>query len=83
MKARCVLELTSLQSGVSSKSGKPYHKGKFLDSEAEEFVSLFMDETLFRSLESMEKHTPVCVTLSISLNSKFFKLEAVEPIETN
>lgn len=42
-----------------------------------------MDEELFHALESLEKHTPVSVTLNISLTSKFFKLEAVEALATH
>ncbi len=83
MKATAILEFTSLQSGVSKSTGKPYFRGKFLDSDAEEFLSFFMDEELFHALESLEKHTPVSVTLNISLTSKFFKLEAVEALATH
>lgn len=81
MQATGELVLTSLKTGTSNKSGKPYYSAKFLDSEAEEFVTFFIDEPLFHALEELPKGAPVIVTMNLALASKYFTLESVEAIE--
>ena len=75
-------KFTSVQSGVSAKTGKEYFRAKFLDSDAEEFITFFIDEEVCHGLESLKKGAPVILTLSLALASKYFRLESVEPIET-
>lgn len=68
--------------GTSRKTGKPYYIAKFRDPQAEEYVSFFIEEPLFHVLENLPKDSPVVLTLNLSINRKYFKLESVEPIET-
>ena len=73
---------TSLNNGTSRKTGKPWFSAKFLDSGAEEYATLFISEELYNELQEIPTHTPVLLTLNLSMSSRYFRLASIEPIET-
>lgn len=66
---------------AGNKNGKAWHMSKFLDEDAEEFFTAFVDETLFEQFQTLPKHTPVLLTLNLVPGQKYFSLESVEIIE--
>ena len=65
---------------AGQKNGKEWHMLKFLDEDAEEFFTAFVDETLSRQFQKLPKHTPVNLTLNLVPGQKYFSLESVEAI---
>ncbi len=63
---------------AGQKNGKEWHMLKFLDEDAEEFFTAFVDETLSRQFQKLPKHTPVNLTLNLVPGQKYFSLESVE-----
>lgn len=63
---------------AGQKNGKEWHMLKFLDEDAEEFFTAFVDETLFGQFQTLPKHTPVLLTLNLVPGQKYFSLESVE-----
>ena len=63
---------------AGKKNGKEWHMLKFLDEDAEEFFTAFVDETLSRQFQILPKHTPVLLTLNLVPGQKYFSLESVE-----
>lgn len=66
---------------AGNKNGKDWHMAKFLDEDAEEFFTAFVDETLFEQFQTLPKHTSVILTLNLVPGQKYFSLESVEIIE--
>lgn len=66
---------------AGNKNGKDWHMAKFLDEDAEEFFTAFVDETLFEQFQTLPKHTSVILTLNLVPGQKYFSLESAEIIE--
>lgn len=60
------------------KNDREWNSLKFLDEDAEEFFRIFVEKDLYNKMESVQKNTPVMLTLTITPNSKYWKLEAIE-----
>ncbi len=63
---------------AGQKNGKEWHMIKFLDEDAEEFFTAFVDETLFEQFQTLPKHTAVMLTINLVPGLKYFSLESVE-----
>ena len=61
-----------------SKNGKGWYILKFLDEEADEFFTLFVEKELFDALEGLPKKAPLILTLHIVPGQKFCRLENIE-----
>lgn len=72
-------QYVSAKSG--SKNGKGWYILKFLDEEAEEFFTLFVDKELYDAIEGIPKKAPVILTLRIVPGQKYLRLEAIELIK--
>lgn len=73
---KCIYK--SANSGVSSKTEKPYWILKFLDDDAEEFFTFFVSQELFQLCSSIRKDTPVCLTVDLKVSTRFVKLIDVQ-----
>lgn len=76
------MQVTGESSFVSAKAGKKNGKdwfmAKFLDDNADEFFTAFINEELFQELQGMEKKTPVILTLNLVPGQKYFSIESIE-----
>lgn len=66
---------------TGQKNGKDWFMAKFLDENAEEFFTAFINAELFRALEGVSKKTPVVLTLELVPGQKYFTIESIEAIE--
>ncbi len=66
---------------AGQKNGKDWHMLKFLDEDAEEFFTAFVDETLFEQFQTLPKHTAVILTLNLVPGKNYFSVESVEIVE--
>ena len=71
---------------ISSKTGlkkdqKPWFSLKFLDEDAEEYFTLFVDDKLFNHFQGVGKKTGVILTMEILPGSKFCTLKNVEILD--
>ncbi len=67
----------SRKSGLK-KNGDAWFSIKFLDDEADEFFTCFVDEKLFNTFEGITKKTAVGLTLDLVPGSKYFSLVGFE-----
>lgn len=67
----------SRKSGLK-KNGEAWYSVKFLDDDADEFFTCFVDERLFNAFEGISRKTAVTLTLELVPGSKFFNLEDFE-----
>ena len=74
-------ESTYISSRSGQKNGKEWHMVKFLDEDAEEFFTAFVDENMFKLFEGLPKHSAVVLTLNLVPGQKYFSLESVEILE--
>lgn len=65
----------------TKKNGENWYAGKFLDNDADEFFSVFVDENLFNKMKSLSKHTPVVLTLNLVPGQKYFSMESIEIVK--
>ena len=76
------MHVTGESSFISAKAGKKNEKdwfmAKFLDEDADEFFTAFINEELFQELQGMEKKTPVILTLNLVPGQKYFSVESIE-----
>lgn len=68
---------------ISSKTGlkkdnTPWYSLKFLDEDAEEFFTMFVDDKLFNHFQGVGKKTGVILTMETLPGSKFCTLRNVE-----
>lgn len=68
-------------SGTSQKTGKAYCRVKFLDEQADEFFTAYVDASMYESLMEFKKHTPVILTLNLVPGQSYFTLESIELIK--
>lgn len=66
---------------TGEKNGKNWFSAKFLDEAADEFVTVFVSEDLYRELEGVARKTPVILTLQIVPGQKYFSLEQIEFVD--
>ena len=64
----------------TKKDGSTWFMLKFLDNDADEFFSVFVDEKIFSEMSACVKHTPVLMTLNIVPGSKYFDLANLEVV---
>ena len=76
------MNVTGETSFVSVKCGnkndKHWYMAKFLDNDADEFFTAFIDKDLYADLEGVEKKTPVVLTMNLVPGQKFFTVESRE-----
>lgn len=63
---------------AGTKNGKDWFMAKFLDNNADEFFTAFINEELYQELQGMEKKTPVILTMNLVPGQKFFSVENIE-----
>lgn len=66
---------------AGQKNGKDWFMVKFLDENADEFFTAFINEDLYRDLEGVAKKTPVVLTLQLVPGQKYFTVESIEVVE--
>lgn len=76
------MQVTGESSFVSvktgKKDGKDWFMAKFLDDNADEFFTAFIEKELYQELQGMEKKTPVILTLNLVPGQKYFSVESIE-----
>ncbi len=72
----------AVRSGTS-KAGKPFYTAKFLDKDADEFYTIFIDEDMYNDLKEMQRSTPVLLTIDEVIGSKYISLVSVEEISVD
>lgn len=60
------------------KDGASYFMVKFLDEDADEFFTCFVDSELFNGIQGVPKKTPVLLTMCLVPGQKYVKLENIE-----
>ena len=73
-------ETTYISAKSGNKNGKDWFAVKFLDEDAEEFFTCFMDEQMFGNFQGLPKRAAVILTLNLVPGQKYFSLESVEII---
>lgn len=71
-------ESVFISTRAGQKNGKDWYMVKFLDEDAEEFFTAFVNETLFEQFQTLPKHTAVVLTVNLVPGQKYFSLESVE-----
>lgn len=66
---------------TGQKNGKDWFMAKFLDEDADEFFTAFINEDLYRDLQGVAKKTPVVLTLNLVPGQKYFSVETIEIVE--
>lgn len=66
---------------AGQKNGKDWFMVKFLDENADEFFSAFINEDLYKDLEGIPKRTPVVLNLQLVPGQKYFSVESIEVVE--
>ena len=72
----------TVRSGTS-KAGKEYYTAKFLDKDADEFYTIFIEEDMFNDLKEMQRNTPVILTIDEVIGQKYVSLISVEEISVD
>lgn len=67
----------SVRDGQKS-DGTKWYMAKFLDENADEFFTAFIEKELYQELQGMEKKTPVILTMNLVPGQKYFSIESIE-----
>lgn len=60
------------------KDGTPWYYIKLLDSDADEFITAFVDERIYKEFEKVARRTGVVLTLNLVPGKKYFSVEGYE-----
>ena len=74
--------LIATNRGTSKKTGRDWFSVKVHDAQSEEYATLFVSEEEFQAYSQIPTHSPVLLNLNLSLATRYFRLESIEPIET-
>lgn len=66
---------------AGQKNDKDWFMVKFLDENADEFFTAFINKDLYQDLEGVAKKTPVVLTLQLVPGQKYFTVESIEVVE--
>ncbi len=68
-------QFISLVSG--EKNGKSWHRVKFLDEDADEFINAFVNDEIAAGLQGLSRKTPVELTFDMIPGNKYFNITDV------
>ena len=71
-------ESSFISAKAGAKNGKDWFMAKFLDEDADEFFTAFINAELYQELQGMERKTPVVLTMNLVPGQKFFAVESIE-----